>query len=305
MAILAGVLTPENGEIALAGKRASREEPDINYLYNECDISYCPQFDALFPSKTVVEHLRFYACVRGLAWDADTTKDHITAITRLLGLSKHANKEAKELSGGYKRRLSLAVSLIGYPKCMLVDECTTGMDPGARHQVWGVLKPPNFHHEYDLPAIMLSTHYMDEAAHLGDRIGIMVDGDLVTTGSLDRLHERYCTSYFVEVSLRDGAPESAQDDVLGAFFQGNMDAVAHESLPFHFKFRVPFADISGPSNTKQLAMIFSVLESNKENLYIKFYSVSQMNLEQIFINLSRMQVGSDVFGVPAVGEVLE
>ena len=72
------------------------------------------------------------------------------------------------------------MALIGYPKAMLVDEVTTGLDAGARHLVWGTLQPEV--KDYDLPAILLSTHYMDEAAMLGNRIGIMIDGKLAVTG---------------------------------------------------------------------------------------------------------------------------
>merc|ERR1712154_431756 len=101
----------------------------------------------------------------------------------LLGLKKHRHKESTELSGGYKRRLCLAIAMIGYPKVMLLDECTTGLDPAARHLVWDVLKPE--HRSVDVPAILLSSHYMDECQVLGTRIGIMIDGALVATGSLN------------------------------------------------------------------------------------------------------------------------
>ena len=103
---------------------------------------------------------------------------------RLLGLSKYRNKFASQLSGGYKRRLSLVVCMIGYPRVMMVDEITTGLDPGARRLIWDVLKPPMEHSAYDLPAILLSSHYMDECQQLGTRIGIQIDGQFITTGTI-------------------------------------------------------------------------------------------------------------------------
>lgn len=126
MALLASEHTPEHGTVVLEGETASKEEKDTDHLYSQCNVAYCPQFDALFPKMTVFQHLQFYAQIRGLDWNAETTKDHIRAIVHLLGLNKHKDKEARGLSGGYKRRLSLGLAMIGYPKVMMVDECTTG-----------------------------------------------------------------------------------------------------------------------------------------------------------------------------------
>merc|ERR1712174_146853 len=95
----------------------------------------------------------------------------------------------------------------------------------------------------------------------------MIDGEVSTTGSLERLQERFCDSYFVELS---------------------MQTTVYESLPYHLKLQVPF--VTKPMvGTEQLSSIFELLESKKDSLGIKFYSVTMMNLEQIFIDLSRKQ----------------
>jgi ABC-type multidrug transport system ATPase subunit len=78
--------------------------------------------------------------VRGLDWESEEAKDYVHAIIHLLGLGPHAEKLATELSGGYKRRLPLAIAMIGYPTNVLIDECTTGVDPEARHLILGVLQ---------------------------------------------------------------------------------------------------------------------------------------------------------------------
>jgi ABC-type multidrug transport system ATPase subunit len=294
MNMLAGQYTPEHGEVALDGAVAKNEDRTIDHLYEKCKVAYCPQFDALFPKKTVEEHLRFYARIRGLDWNENTTEEHISAIIKLLGLEKHRQKESSQLSGGYKRRLSLGVSMIGYPNVMMVDECTTGLDPGARRHIWNVLKPQIRHAGYDIPAILLSSHYMDECQELGTRIGIMIDGEIATTGSLHRLHERYCTSYFVEISLQPHTGDNAESLVLDAFDSIGTPASIYESLPYHFKLQVPFVAGAKHDDTTQLAQIFELLESKKEELGIQFYSVARMNLEQIFIDLSRKQFEADV-----------
>ena len=169
------------------------------------------------------------------------------------------------------------------------------MDPGARHLVWEVLRPEGVHDEYDLPATLFSTHYMDEASKLGTRIGIMIDGELITTGTLDRLQERYCNSYFVEIALEQGAPPDLEDDVVNCFVKdgGMEDTTVYESLSYHIKLQVPFSSHTGHGDTTQLAKIFELLESHKTKLHIKFYSVAQMSLEQIFIDLSRKQFDAE------------
>jgi ABC-type multidrug transport system ATPase subunit len=225
-----------------------------------------------------------------LDWESEEAKDHVHAIVHLLGLGSHAEKSATELLGGYKRRLSLAIAMLGYPTSVLIDECTTGVDPEARHLIWGVLQPDMAHETYDLPAIRLSTHYMDEAAALASRIGIMIDGQLATTGSLYRLQERHCISYFVEIALQQAAPSKSEGKIIGVFQWQGMDATVYEPLAYTINIRVPFVETGGyHSTTHQLAAILGLLENKKEELHIKLYSVVQMNLEQIFINLARQQ----------------
>lgn len=296
MNCLASQLTPEYGEISLGGIRCSESDLSTDHLYHDGNVSFCPQFDALFPKKSVDEHVKFYATVRGLDWDADATQEHINAIIELLGLEQHRSKEATELSGGYKRRLCLAVAMIGYPKVAMLDEPTTGLDPAARHLVWEVLKP-SVRNGYDVAALLLSSHYMDECQQLGTRIGIMIDGELVTTGELSRLQELYCTGLFVEISLHPDVSGSikTESESIDAFAKIGMDASVYESLPLHFKLKVKFQQDEGAHNhsVTQLAEAFRMLETNKSELGIQFYSISLMSLEQIFIDLSRKQFKKD------------
>jgi ABC-type multidrug transport system ATPase subunit len=296
MNCLASQLTPEYGEISLGGAICSENDLGTDHLYHNGNVSFCPQFDALFPKKTVNEHVKFYATTRGLDWDADATQEHINAIIELLGLEQHKTKEATELSGGYKRRLCLAVAMIGYPKVAMLDEPTTGLDPSARHLVWEVLKP-SVRTGYNVAAILLSSHYMDECQQLGSRIGIIIDGELITTGELSRLQELYCTGLFVEISLHPDVADSITTESLAidAFAKIGMDASVYESLPLHFKLKVSFQQdmVANNHSVAQLAEAFRMLETNKSELRIQFYSVSLMSLEQIFIDLSRKQFEKD------------
>jgi ABC-type multidrug transport system ATPase subunit len=284
MSMLSSQITPEHGQIALDGVVVDDIDRSTDCLYNRANVSYCAQSDALFESLSVDEHCRFYANVRGLDWENDVTQEHVGTIVKLLGLEKHRHKKADDLSGGYKRRLCLAISIIGYPNVCMLDEPTTGLDPGARHQVWEVLKPEGV----PVPPILMSSHYMDECAELGTRIGIMIDGEFVSTGSMGELYEKYCTNFFVEVSFNAECDHGTAEQSLLRVF-GDASASVYESLPFHIKIQVTINDRKEEASTRQLAKIFALLESKKHELNIKFYSVAKMNLEQIFIDLSRKQ----------------
>lgn len=291
MSAFSGQITPEHGEVTVNDVTIHNTAHSIDPLFRDCSVAYVPQFDALFSNQTVEEHLKFYASIRGLTWDNDTTQEHVNAIVHLLGLRKHHLKKASELSGGYKRRLSLAIALLGNPKAIMLDEVTTGLDPGARRLIWNVLKPKS---HLEVPAILLSTHYMEEAEALADHVGIMIDGEFAAAGTLTQLFDRYCTSFFVEVSLLPSAGDSAEELILDAFESAGMPASMYESLPYHMKLQVPFnLEAENGEDISQLASIFKLLASQKDSLAIKFYSVAKMNLEQIFISLSRKQFDAD------------
>jgi len=135
-------------------------------------------------------------------------------------------------------------------------------------------------------AILLSTHYMDEAAQLGDRIAIFIDGEIISTGSLPELQAEYCNSYFVEVALTPSASSDDQEKTLEIFNAAGFPSVLYESLPYHFKLQVPF---QSEDRVEQLACLFELIEARKVELNFKYYSIAQMSLEQIFIDLSRKQ----------------
>lgn len=122
---------------------------------------------------------------------------------------------------------------------------------------------------------------MDEASQLGDRIAIFVDGEIVSVGSLSELQAEYCNSYFVEVALHPSATERNQENIVEVFASAGFPAEVYESLPYHFKLQVPF---QSRDRLEQLACMFGLIEAHKAELNIKFYSIAQMSLEQIFVS---------------------
>ncbi len=108
MNILASQVSPDYGEVGLNGKSACYSDKKVDHLY-KTNIAFVPQADALFPKKTVEEHIRFYAKVRGLDYDNETAQEHLNAIMELLSLKNHRHKQSTDLSGGYKRVSSTAI----------------------------------------------------------------------------------------------------------------------------------------------------------------------------------------------------
>lgn len=128
----------------------------------------------LFNELTVREHIIFFTKLKGIK-DKMEIDEQIRKYIQLLGLEPKMNAQSKTLSGGMKRKLSIGIALCGDSKIVLIDEASSGMDPGSRRSLWDILIQ-----EKKGRTILLTTHFMDEADVLGDRIAIMADGELKT-----------------------------------------------------------------------------------------------------------------------------
>ncbi len=139
-----------------------------------------PQDTAVAEKLTVRENLALMTKVYGLS--PEKQKERIEAMLTELGLSEYADVRAKTLSGGWKRRLSIAMALISEPKVLFLDEPTLGLDVLARRELWRVMRKLK-----GSMTVILTTHYMEEAEELADRIAIMIDGRIAALGSLAEL----------------------------------------------------------------------------------------------------------------------
>ena len=148
----------------------------------------CPQHDILFDELTVKEHLEMFAVFKGM--DAKEIPNAVKRLIEDVDLAEKTNYLSKNLSGGQKRRLSVAIAFIGGSKLIYLDEPTSGMDTSARRYIWEMLK--NYKEDR---IIVLTTHFMDEADFLGDRIGIMGEGKLICCGSSVFLKNKFGVGY--------------------------------------------------------------------------------------------------------------
>jgi len=164
LSMLNGLFERNEGRAEVHGEDIF-ENPD----YLRQNLGVCPQHDILFKALTPRDHLEMFASFKGTP--SDKIKEQVDQILADLDLADQQHQLAETLSGGEKRKLSVAISLIGDSKVIMLDEPTSGMDTTARRRLWDMLK------KYKQGRIIvLTTHYMDEADILGDRIAIMTEG---------------------------------------------------------------------------------------------------------------------------------
>jgi len=181
-------LEPTSGELKVLGKDTAKEPRIIKR-----EIGICPQENNLDPDLIVKDNLRVFARYFDIVGsDADKRAEELL---HFMGLSLKKNFDIDKLSGGMKRRLIIARSLLNRPRLLILDEPTTGLDPQSRHQIWESLHKL----KSEGTTILVTTHYMDEAAHLCDRLVIMDSGKIVTEGTPKDLVRKHIGSSVMEI----------------------------------------------------------------------------------------------------------
>uniref|UniRef100_M4AKC9 ATP binding cassette subfamily A member 1 n=1 Tax=Xiphophorus maculatus TaxID=8083 RepID=M4AKC9_XIPMA len=269
--MLTGDTLVTSGEAFLAGKSILREIEDVHR-----NMGYCPQFDAINELLTGREHLELYAILRGVP-EGEVAEWGI----RKLSLLKYADKRAGSYSGGNLRKLSTAISLIGAPPVVFLDEPTTGMDPRARRALWNcihsVIKEGR--------SIVLTSHSMEECEALCTRMAIMVNGRFRCLGSVQHLKNRFGDGY--TIILRVAGPDPDLRPVMKFIESELSGSTLKEKHRNMLQYQLP-------SSLSSLAHIFSTFANNKDALRIEDYSVTQTTLDQVRVH--RVLVWTDAVG---------
>lgn len=187
--ILTGILKPTDGDAKILGVSLKQ----INEVKNQINVS--PQETAIAPNLSVKENLEFVASIYGL--EKVALKDKVSEMIKLFKLEKIVNKKADKLSGGWQRKLSIAMAVITNPTILFLDEPTLGLDVIARRELWKVIEELKTH-----TTIILTTHYMEEAEMLSDRIGIMYNGSLIEIGSPKELISKTKSKNFEDAFIK-------------------------------------------------------------------------------------------------------
>ncbi len=188
--MLSCLTEPTSGDAYLNGKSIIKDAKEVKSF-----IAVSPQETAVAPGLTVKENLELICGVHGFT--KDKRKSKIEEVSKSLGLETVHKKKAGKLSGGWQRRLSIAMALISEPEILFLDEPTLGLDVIARSDLWDIIR--SFKGKV---TIILTTHYMEEAEALSDRIGIMRDGKLLVCDTAETIKKNAGTDSFEEAFIR-------------------------------------------------------------------------------------------------------
>lgn len=173
--MLTCLLKPNEGNAYILGKSVVSQSGEVKSVIN-----LSTQETAVAPNLTVRENLMMIAGIYGM--DKETAKSRTAEMIEKLSFGEYENQRAKTLSGGWQRKLSIAMALITQPKVLFLDEPTLGLDVLARRELWELVRSLK-----GAMTIILTTHYMEEAESLSDRIGVMINSNLITVGSPEEL----------------------------------------------------------------------------------------------------------------------
>ena len=188
--MLSCLTKPTSGDAFLLGKSICKDSRNVKTL-----IAVSPQETAVAPGLSVLENLELMCGVYGFT--KEKCNEKMAELTQLLGLGAVAKKKAGKLSGGWQRRLSIAMALISEPEILFLDEPTLGLDVLARSDLWEIIRSLK-----GKVTMILTTHYMEEAEALSDRVAIMKDGKLLLCETADRIKDIARTDRFEEAFVR-------------------------------------------------------------------------------------------------------
>ena len=262
--VLWGMLSASQGKASIYGYDILTEMGEIRKI-----MGICPQHNILFPKLTVKEHLHIFADFKGMS--RNEINDEIEVLLKDLNLKNKENVMSMNLSGGYKRKLSLGIALVGGSKVVFLDEPSSGMDVTARREMWDMLKK----YKNDR-IIILTTHYMEEADNLGDRIGIMSHGKMLCCGTPDFLKNKFGEGYNLVV-VKDNREDNQQ---LESFVLNNIPQSQKVSeISSEATFLLP------KSSSQYFPEFFKKFDDELRNLQVSSYGVSMTTLEEVFLKV--------------------
>jgi len=265
--ILTGVLKPTSGDALIYSHSVSHEQSEIRRI-----MGVCPQHDILWKRLTGAEHVNLFATLKDIP--RSNRKAEVEYRLNQVGLFEVGNKFASHYSGGMQRRLSVAIALTGDPKIVFLDEPTTGMDPVSRRHAWEMIEAAKAGR-----VIVLTTHSMEEADVLADRIGIMSKGRLRCLGTPLHLKNKFGTGYRLVILCKEA-------DIVRNFVSRNIPETQETEMNRTPSNMIVLTFVLPRGISEKLAEFFSSLERQKDALNISDYSISMSSLEEVFLKVA-------------------
>ncbi|KAF9148462.1 hypothetical protein BG015_009807 [Linnemannia schmuckeri] len=287
--LLTGLYSPTSGTAHVAGANIRTDMSTVH-----ARIGVCPQHDILWGDLTVADHLLFYARLRGIPPSLE--KQAVEYAVASVSLTKFHDRQVKGLSGGEKRRVSIAIALLGDNRVIFLDEPSTGLDPHVRRVIWDIVNRVKVGR-----TLVLTTHSMEEADILSDRIAIMTSGRLRCIGTSLHLKDLYGSGFRLNVSSKPGrleeACQSVERQILTGLQYRRIDKFTNATT-FEFDFldqqrqnQHQHQNTSaghrgyGHQERGQLSNIFSLLSRPGQFPAIEDWGLSQTTLEDVFVKI--------------------
>jgi ATP-binding cassette subfamily A (ABC1) protein 3 len=270
ISILTGLYEPTQGSAEVYGVDMIKDFDKVRSF-----LGICPQHDVYFDLLTPREHLDIFYDFKGGEQDAAKKKAEVDGLIKSVGLFDQQHDLTSKLSGGYQRKLSCCQALVGGSKLIIMDEPTSSLDLNARRQIWNCLK------EYKKDRIvLLTTHYMDEADILGDRIGIMTKGKITCLGSSLFLKRQFGVGYNLAMVKASAAPNT----MLESYFQQHLGPKAKKltEVQTEIIMQVPL------DYAPKFQQFFDKFDAMMPEFGIVQYGISITTLEDVFLNVGHL-----------------
>ncbi|GFN82068.1 ATP-binding cassette sub-family a member 3 [Plakobranchus ocellatus] len=262
MSMLTGFIPPTKGTAFVNGY-----DINTNIAGVRRSLGLCPQHDILFEVLTVKEHLWFFAKLKG--YQTSNLAEEIDNLVTEIGLQSKAKKRVREISAGQKRSLSVGISLMGDSKVVFLDEPSSGMDPSTRRLTWDLLNKKRKGR-----TMLLSTHYMDEADAIGNRIAILVEGQLQCCGTPLFLKKLYGAGYHLIIEKEPKCDLKKLTMVI-------QDHIANAQIESAHMFDVSY--LLPASECPMFPALFRYLSSYKTELNITAFGTTSTTMEEVFL----------------------
>jgi ABC-2 type transport system ATP-binding protein len=261
VSIIAGILAPSAGQVRIGGQELTRHTREL-----KSKIGMVPQDIALYEPLTARDNLEFFGSLHGLS--GSLLKERVREALDIVSLTDRQNEDVTSFSGGMKRRVNIAASLIHHPSLLILDEPTVGIDPQSRHQILETVKRLN--REQGITVIYTS-HYMEEVEQLCSRIAVVDHGRLAAEGTKQAIQARLGLPHLFTVGLAECGPAEQE---LAAALPGVRSAELRDG---RLVLLLAPSETAAPDTLEALA---------KSGLKPTRFSFEEASLEQIFLNIT-------------------
>ncbi|XP_021109905.1 ATP-binding cassette sub-family A member 13 [Heterocephalus glaber] len=274
ISMLTGLYPPTSGTILINGRNLQTDLSSIR-----AELGVCPQQDVLLDNLTIQEHLQLFAAIKAPQWTKKERQQQVNKTLEDVGLTQHQHKQTQALSGGTRRKLSIAIAFLGQSSIVVLDEPTSGVDPCSRRSLWDILLKYR-----EGRTIIFTTHHLDEAELLSDRMAILQQGRLRCCGSPVCLKEMYGQGLSLTLAKQLSSPEA--DDPK---YTAHLTALIQVYIP-----QAVLRGRSGHQLTYAIPQdvdeacfkgLFQALDQNLQPLQLTGYRVSAPTLEEVFLML--------------------